>query len=152
MANQTTLEKYKILLSGIIAKQPNIPPDQVWVCQELCYRIDVLQVCQLFALSAPAETDRDAMVAHYRMMDGYFEGLTTERRYGSAVSEEQQARRDTAHANLRRVAEDYRKRFGSFSPSAPEQYKREIAKVIATFLPAWIQLRNAYVAINSREA
>ncbi len=34
----------------------------------------------------------------------------------------------------------------------PNQYKTEILKTITTFLPAWIQSRNAYTNINSREA
>ena len=62
-----------------------------------------------------------------------------------------QKERDAAQNNLGRVIEDYRKRFSSFAPSAPESYSREIGRVIQTLLPAWLQFRNTFVPIKKKE-
>jgi len=146
------LEKYQTMFADIAAQQPPVPLDQLWSYQELLYRMEVLQVCQTLTASAPVGTDTRAMLTHYQMTDGYLEALKNERRYGPATGKEDQTQRDTAQQNLCRVVTDYRKRFGSFSPSTPEQYKNEIGKTITTFLPAWLQVRNAYIKINTREA
>ena len=151
MAKLTMLEKYQHIFAEF-ARQSPIPLELVWVYQELLYRMEVLQVCQMFAASAPVGADMQAMLTHYRMTDGYLESLKSERRYGTAASEEEQKQRDTAHQNLCRVITDSRKRFGSFRPSAPDQYKNEIVKTINTFLPAWIQTRNTYIKIVTKEA
>lgn len=151
MANMTMLEKYQHMFAGIASRQP-VPLEQAWVYQELLYRMEALQICQMFCANAPAGADMQAMFAHYQMVDSYLENLKNERRGSFSAGDEEQKQRETAHQNLCRIVQDYRKRFGSFSPSAQGQYKNEIGKTITTFLPAWIQVRNAYIKINSREA
>jgi hypothetical protein len=145
------LEKYQHMFAGIAAQQP-VSLEQTWTYQELLYRMEALQVCQMFCANAPVGTDMRAMFTHYQMVDGYLENLKNERRCGLPAGDEEQKQRDAAHQNLCRIVGDYRKRFGSFAPSMPDQYKNEIGKTITTFLPAWIQARNAYIKINSKEA
>lgn len=152
MAKLTMLEKYQHSFMDIAQQAGELPLEQAWTYQELIYRMEVLQVCQMFASISPVGDDMRAMLIHYQMVDGYLENLKTERRIGFAASEDEQKQRDTAHQNLCRIVTDYRKRFGSFKPNNPEQYKNEIGKAITTFLPAWIQMRNAYIKINTKEA
>lgn len=152
MANKTMLEKYQIMIADITSQQAPIPLDQVWVYQELLYRMEALQVCQMLAAAAPVGSDKKAMFTHYQMTDGYLENIKNERRCALTATDEEKKQRDTAYQNLCRVVVDYRKRFSSFTPAKPEQYKNEISKTITTFLPAWIQARNAYITINTKEA
>ncbi len=151
MANMTMLEKYQHTFAGLASGQP-VPLEQAWTYQELLYRMEVLQTCQMFCANAPVGSDMQSMLTHYQMVDGYLENLKNERRFGIPAPDDEQKQRDTAHQNLCRIVADYRKRFGSFSPVNPEQYKNEIGKTITTFLPAWLQTRNAYTKINTKEA
>lgn len=152
MANLTMLEKYQMLYVELVKQESPMTLEQAWVYQELLYRMEVLQVCQMFTLVAPVGNDMRAMLMHYQMVDGYFESLKTERRNGLAASEDEQKQRETAHQNLCRIMNDYRKRFSSFSPTRPEQYKTEITRTITTFLPAWVQVRNSFIKITTKEA
>ncbi len=149
--SNSMLEKYQQKLADISSQQP-VSAEQAWIFQELLYRIGALQACQTFCAAAPVGDDMQAMYTHYQMVDGYLENLKIERRFGLHTGDEEKKQRETAHQNLCRIVVDYRKRFGSFSPTEPNQYKTEILKTITTFLPAWIQARNAYTNINSREA
>lgn len=151
MAKLTMLEKYQHTFADIAKQGTQMTPEQAWSFQELLYRMEVLQVCQMFTATAPVGNDMREMLMHYQMVDGYLENLKCERRNGLVASEEEQKQRDTVHQNLCRIVNDYRKRFGSFTPGNPEQYKKEIGKTITTFLPAWIQTRNAYIKITTRE-
>ncbi len=53
--------------------------------------------------------------------------------------------------NLSRVIQDYRKRFSSFAPAAPESYGYEVGRVVNTLLPAWLQFRNTFVPIKKEK-
>lgn len=152
MAKLTMLEKYQLAFADITKQESPMTHEQSWTFQELLYRMEVLQVCQMFTVVAPVGNDMRAMLTHYQMVDGYFENLKCERRNGLAASEDEQKQRDTAHQSLCRIVTDYRKRFGSFTPGSPDQYKNEIGKAITTFLPAWIQTRNTYIEISTKEA
>lgn len=152
MAKLTMLEKYQVTFAEIAKQESPMTLEQAWTFQELLYRIEVLQICQMFTVVAPVGNDMRAMLTHYQMVDGYFENLKCERRNGLAASEEEQKQRDTVHQNRCRIVNDYRKRFSSFTPGNPEQYKKEIGKAITTFLPAWIQTRNTYINIITKEA
>ena len=152
MANLTMLEKYQIAYAELAKQGNSMTLEQAWTMQELLYRMEVLQACQMFTLIAPVGGDMRAMLTHYQMVDGYLESLKTERRNGLASREEEQKQRDTAHQNLCRIVNDYRKRFSSFSPTRPEQYKSEITRAITTFLPAWVQSRNTFIKITTKEA
>lgn len=151
----TILETYWNIKVNMDSEMKSAKPgsSQVWLYQELLYRIEVLQVCQLFQRSAPESADPKVLAPHYQMLNAYIENLTLERRCGANSGEEAQKIRDTAHGNLRRVVEDYRKRLGSFAPGNDAgRYYKEITSVIQTVLPAWIQYRQAYIDIRKEAA
>ena len=148
----TMLEKYMISFSEISKMSP-LPIERMWEFQELIYRIEVLQVCQMFSKMAPLgnKANQSSLITHYHMVDGYFECLKNERRIGPTADENLLKQRDTAHQNLGLIITDYRKRFQSYNVKTPEQYGNDIGKVISTFLPAWVQFRNTYINISSKE-
>lgn len=119
--------------------------------QELLYRTCVLSTLQMFTLVAPVGDKFEPMLAHYKMLDGYIEGLIHERQFGVPANDDLLKNRKAAQDNLLRVVWDYRKRFSSFKPSAPDLYRREIENVIMTILPAWISYRNVYVSLKQTE-
>lgn len=121
--------------------------------QELLYRLDVLQALQMFCSTAPVGDNFKSMIAHYQMLDGYVNNLVYERQFGVPAGNDPDLpkHRQAAHVNLCRVIESYRKRFSSFKPGEPDQYKREIDKAVLTVLPAWIQYRNVYVSLKQTE-
>ena len=122
-----------------------------WMYQELMYRIDVFQVLQMFSTIAPVGKDMKPMLTHYQMLDGYINNLVYERKFGLPANQDLEKHRAAAHMNLCRVIEDYRKRFSSFTPGEPDQYKKEIEKTIITVLPAWIQYREVFVSVKQKE-
>ena len=151
----TMLERYWAIKvdmdSGMQTAKP--PPEQIWQYQELLYRIEVLQACRMFQKTAPESADVKVLTPHYQMLNAYIENLTLERRGCAANSGDMQAQRDTARGNLRRVVEDYRKRFGSFAPGNDAgRYGKEISSVIKAVLPAWIQYRQACTEISKEVA
>jgi len=120
-------------------------PAQIWQYQELLYRIEVLQVCQMFQRSAPESADSETILPHYQRMNAYVQNLLKERQI--FVGQDQKECQ-TAYNSFLSVVNDYRKRFGSFAPGGDAgRYKKEIAAVIRTVLPAWIQYRETCVAI-----
>ena len=128
-------------------------PAQVWHQQEVLYRIGVLEACQMFMQTAPKSADAKNLHWHYQMLDAYFQGLTTERRYGLGSGDDVQKRRDAAQGNLLSVIADYRKRFGSFSPGNDDEcYRKTIKNVIQTVLPVWIQYRQTYIELMKEAA
>lgn len=143
----TMLEKYQSHKNRLSGVDTLLSAEQLWSFQEILYRIEVLEAFQAFSKAAPVSGDVKPMLIHYQMVDGYIEALAHERRYGSEPDETIKKQRDTSHENLLRVIQDARRRFASFSPKQPDHYKREIGKVIATFLPAWFQYRNTYITI-----
>ena len=151
MSKLTMLEKYQLAFANIAKQIFPASLDAAWTFQELLYRIEVLQVCQMFNASAPIGDDLQAMFNHYQMVDIYLANLVQERQKGLAASETEKAQRATVYQNLCHIIADYRKRFGSFQPKEPEQYKKEISKVIGAFLPVWIQMRNTYINISTKE-
>jgi len=124
-------------------------PDQIWRQQELLYRIEVLETCQMFVKTAPNSVALNVLVSHYQMVDGYIQNLVFERRYGYASNEEIKKQRDTAYDSLNLVIESYRKHFGSFAPENDTgRYRKAITDVIQTVLPTWIQYRQTYIEIK----
>ena len=138
----TVLENYYNLRSEVDQRiaQGRAPADAIWWHGEIVYRIGVLVTMEAQFLQG-----------HYKMLDAYVQCLALERRYGPNRGPDTQKERDAAQNNLGRVIEDYRKRFSSFAPSAPESYSREIGRVIQTLLPAWLQFRNTFVPIKKKE-
>ena len=151
----TLLENYKAskdsFENGLQVAKPG--PAQIWMYQEFLYRIEVLEVCQMFVKTAPEGTDIKTLCVHYQMVDAYFQNLTMERRSGACSAESVQKQRDTAHGNLLRVIQDYRKRFGSFAPgNDADCYRKIIANVIQTVLPVWVQYRQTYIELTKEAA
>ncbi len=149
----TVLENYYNLRSEVDKRiaQGNAPADAIWWHGELVYRIGVLETCQMFCKTAPVCLESKVLQGHYKMLDAYVQCLALERRYGPNRGPDTQKEREAAQNNLGRVIEDYRKRFSSFAPSAPESYSHEISKVVQTLLPAWLQFRNTFVPIKKKE-
>jgi hypothetical protein len=120
---------------------------QLWSYQELVYRIGAIEVFQRFVKAAPITSDMKTLVQHYQAVNGYIEHLRKER-FHSATDTDKQKQQQTAQASLTSVVEDYRKRYNSYSPGNPEQYKKDIGKTIATVLPAWVQYRDTVTEIK----
>ena len=149
----TVLENYYNLRSEVDKRiaQGNVSADAIWWHGELVYRIGVLETCQMFCKTAPICLETNILQGHYQMLDAYVQSLALERRYGPNRGPDTQKERDAAQTNLGRVIEDYRKRFSSFAPSAPESYSHEIGRVVQTLLPAWLQFRNTFVPLKKKE-
>ena len=130
------------------AEQGQLSFAQAMCYQELLYRIEVLEVCQMLCRTAPVTTDLKPLADHYHLVDAYIQCLGRERRFGTPADEKQKVRRKTAAEAMERVLADCRKRFSSFCPSHKEQYKRSIDTLMNTVLPVWLQLRNAYIKID----
>ena len=146
----TMLEKLKtqrdILLSKLNEGAPT--SKHLWLYQELLYRIEVFEVCQMFHRTAPCTTDTKILCGHYKMLDAYIHHLSLERQYGKPADDIQKQHRQAALGNLQRVIADYQKRFQSFRPTTAELYGTEIGKIIQNVLVVWIQHRNCYVDVN----
>ena len=66
--------------------------------QELLYRIDVLETCQMLCKTAPVTMDMKSLVAHYQLVDAYVQSLSKERRIGIPPDEKLKASRQTSAA------------------------------------------------------
>jgi len=149
----TLLDRYwKIRLDFEASHKEAMPSaGQIWIYQELLYRIGVLEVFQQFAKAAPFSNELKALFPHYRVVDAYVENLRKERDFPEPATPEAQKQRETALSSLNSVIEDYRRRYGSYAPQSQEQYQRDIGKTIATVLPAWMQYRNTINEIKISE-
>ena len=126
-------------------------PAQLWNFQELLYRIEVLEVLQQYTAAVPISDDMKVISSHYRLVNAYIENLKTDRSYPPAQNDDITKQRETAHTTLCSVIEDYRKRFSSYKPQSPEQYEKDMGRIIGTLLPAWIQYRNTINEIKLTE-
>ena len=93
--------------------------------QELLYRIDVLETCQMLCKTAPVTMDMKI-----------------------PPDEKLKASRQTSAAALESTVADCRKRFSSFRAENEQMYKRSISTLLNTVLPVWLQLRNTYTPIT----
>ena len=114
-------------------------PEQLFMLQELNYRICVIETMRDFCCSAPVTTDVRQLCTHYRVVDAYIRFLMSERQVGS--------KRDTALSAFTKVVQDYQRRFGSFQATTPDQYKKVIENTINTVLPVWAQYRATYISL-----
>lgn len=71
-------------------------PEQLFMLQELNYRICVIETMRDFCRSAPVTTDVRQLCTHYRVVDTYIRFLMSERQVGSKTDEDGQKKRDTA--------------------------------------------------------
>lgn len=125
----------------------------VWMQQEVLYRIEVLEVCKMFAKTAPNSAKPEDLYWHFQMVDAYFQSLMTERRYSVGIGEEARKQRDTAYGNLSAVIEDYRRSFQNFTPGDDTgYYAKTIKKIIQTVLATWIAYRQAFTEITEEAA
>ena len=115
---------------------------ETMVYQELLYRIQVLETCQMLCKTAPVTTDTRELVGHYQMVDAVLFCAGKEHAFGAPVQEKGKAQRKAAGENLAKIVADCRKRFSSF------QYRQSISALVGTVLVAWVQLRNTYVPIG----
>lgn len=146
----TLLEKYINIRTGLAEKVMSgvLPLDKVLVYQEVLYRIDVLEACQLFAKTAPVTTDTKVLAYHYQMWDVYIYHMLTDHKFGRPVEDKQKKARETAASSLSQVVANCRKQFSSFNPTTAELYKQNINSLITTVLPAWIQYRETYISLK----
>lgn len=140
---QTYREKQSEMYHSISAN--TLPTKEVVRMQELNYRICVIETFQAFCKSAPMSLDTRVLGYHFQMVDAYVRFVLTERRFGPKTDEDGQKKRDTALASFEKVVQDGRKRFSSFAPSKPEQYKNTVNQYVNTVLPVWMQYRNTYI-------
>lgn len=149
----TVLECYgqdkQTLVQRMAAK--TITADILWRYGELVYRISVLETCQAYCRSAPVCRDMNTLMRHYQMLDAYIQNLALERSYGPERGKDTEKERDAAKANLGRVIQDYRSRFSSFSPAADTAYSQEVARVINTVIPVWLQFRETFVPLRKEK-
>jgi hypothetical protein len=143
----TTLEKLQAQRAALDA-QASLTPVQLWLLQELVYRIGVFECCKAFQLSAPNTTDAAILGPHYKLVDAYIHHLAQERQFGKPADQAQQKQRETALASLNKVIGDYQRRFQSYRPGTPEQYAADIGRALQTALPAWMQHRNCYIDVK----
>jgi hypothetical protein len=146
----TMLEKLQGQRDTLLAQMNRLEPspEQLWVYQELLYRIEIFEVFRMFQRTAPCTTDAKVLCRHYQMMDAYIHHIAAERPFGKPADDMQQKHRQTAQENLDKVIAAYQKRFASFRPTTAELYGKEIENLVQTVLVAWIQRRNCYVDIN----
>ena len=146
----TVLENYYGFRQQLLQRmsQQQITAGDLWLYGEVLYRIGVLETCQMYLRSAPITNEMSFLVGHYQMLDAYVQCLARERRYGPNRGSDTQKEREAAQNNLERVIQDYRKRFSGFHPASPEAYRKEIGRVVTTFLPAWLQYRNTFVFVK----
>ena len=149
----TLLEKYINLQMGFAEKVASgvLPLEKVLVYQELLYRIDVLEACQLFAKTAPVTVDTKVLTYHYQMWDAYIYHMLTDHKFGQPADEKQKKARETAANSLSQVVQNCRKQFSSFNPTTAELYKQSINTLITTVLPAWIQYRETYINLKEEQ-
>lgn len=121
---------------------------ETMVYQELLYRIQVLETCQLLCKTAPVTTDTRELVGHYQLVDAVLFCAGKEHAFGAPVQEKGKAQRKAAGENLAKIVADCRKRFSSFQAKSPEQYRQSVSAMVGTVLVAWVQLRNTYVPIG----
>ena len=129
---------------------------QLFVLQEITYRIEVMESCQTIAVNAPESTNCKELSPHFQFADAFFHYAANDRRLGSPFGSEDEKKkglldRKTAEENLGNVIADARKRMQSFRPDSPSTYGAAIGKIVQTVLIAWIQHRNCYVDITKFE-
>ena len=148
----TMLEKLRkqrdTLLAQMETGENPVSPKQLWIYQELLYRIEVFEVFQMFHRTAPHTTDSKVLCPHYQIVDAYIHHIAVERQYGKPADENEQKNRDTATESMQKVIQDYKRRFNSFRPTTAEFYSKEIGELIQCTLVTWLQLRNCFVDIN----
>ena len=120
----TYLDDYnnRKLSFGPLLKAGKMTLGDTMVYQELLYRIQILETCQMLCKTAPVTTDTRELVGHYQLVDAVL-------------------------FCAGKVA-DCRRRFSSFQAKSPEQYRQSISAMVGKVLVAWVQLRNTYVPIG----
>ena len=149
----TWLEDYRAVKMKLdpLAEQGNLSIAQIIEYQELTYRIEVLETCQLLCKTAPLTTDMAMIVDHYRIVDAYMQCIGRERLLGKPADDKLMTIRKTTGEVYSKILIDSRRRFANFQATNLESYKSNICTFIGTLLPAWLQMRNSYTQLNSKE-
>ncbi len=124
-----------------------LAPEELCVYQELKYRICILDTLRGMCVSAPITTDTEVLFKHFKIVSAYLRFLREERKLGNKTDEEGIKKREAGANSLERVVADWIKRFGSFTPTTPELYKKQISECINAVLPVWCQYRNTYINV-----
>jgi hypothetical protein len=74
-------------------------PEQLWLFQELNYRIDVFECCQKFRLSAPQSLDTKALCQHYKLVNRLRRGSSLRALMQSRISAPKATSRTAGAAN-----------------------------------------------------
>lgn len=149
----TVLEMYQSNRQSLYQKisEGNVTPHDLWICNELTYRISVLETFRIFSASAPSTTNTKTLQGHYKKVDAFIQHIAQERGYGPNRGPDTEKERNAARTNLDRVIQDYRKQFSSFVPSSDETYGWRITDVMKTVTPVWLQMRETFVPLKERK-
>lgn len=147
--SSTMLDYYRALKDALEeqAKTEKITAQEMFLYEELLYRIHVLEVFRYLTAAAPPSTDLKEIGGHFQAVDAMVSHLCRERRLRASTDEKVQKSRETAHRFLLEIVSDYRKRFTNYMPGDIGQYEADIWKVIRTLLPAWQQYRDTMLKI-----
>ena len=125
-----------------------LEPHEHWLYQELAYRIFVLDGLAFLEATAPVTMEIDEIIPHYQSVDALISHAQYERRYADSTDKKVQDVRNTAYTALGMVQRDYRRRFSGYLVTEPEQYQKDIKRVIQSVLPVWVQYRDALMDVE----
>ena len=145
----TLLDCYHKLRLDFETSKKEAPPTpaQLWLYQEILYRIQQLDALQFVVNAAPLSADLKTIWPHYKVVNMMLEN-TRQERFLKASKEDAQKEQQAATDSLSAVFDDYKKRFANYAPASPEQYQKDIEKTVRTVLPAWITYRDSITRIR----
>lgn len=142
-----TYQERKALLEQA-AQQGTISNNDVFVYQELVYRISILQTFQMFGRNAPVSTSMPELMLHYKLANIFLYSLCNDHRFGFPTDEKGMAQRQTVHNSLVGAVQASEKQFSSFRPSTPQTYPNCINNIFHAVLPVWLQYRDSYISLR----
>ena len=117
--------------------------------QELKYRISVLSTMRTFEGSAPIDGTADDIKFHFRILSKFLAFLIEERKMGKKTDEVGKKKRETAQGVLEDIFESKKAEFEEQDfEEHPAAYMKFVRSVLASVIPAWAQLRDAYVDVS----
>lgn len=146
----TVLDQY--LKQRFAIEDANLQPTsgELFMYQELLYRIYILESLKFLTNSAPLSVKVRELARHYGAIDALLSHLLSERRYRASPDADIQKARETAQLSLSSVVSAFRKGFSAYAPKDEAQYKRDISAAVNTILPAWIQYRDTMLPIHNK--
>ena len=149
----TVLEDYKELkkLMDDSMSDSQVTLEQLWMYQELMYRISVIEALKAYIKSAPLSMDEESIYRHFQLFVRFLQHLINERKFKDTSLEEIVKQQQTAYESLKMIASDHRERMNSYSPDSDNQYKDDLSNIICTILPSWLQYRNTMIEIKIKK-